>query len=141
MIEHQPALYVANAPKVRRGVNEEPKPSTSELKGVHHTRCPFGYVGWGRVWEVTTGRNLPRQCAETILLFLFSCAVIASAASTDQQPIAILISEIDGVVYKSSFIRADIEKTPPWRQDEEENPPLSPVKAMRAAQRTIESII
>jgi len=30
-------------------VNEEPKPSTSELKGVHHTNSPFGYVGWGRV--------------------------------------------------------------------------------------------
>ncbi len=50
---------------VMRDVNEEPKPLTCELKGVHHTNCPFGYVGWGRVREVTTGRNLPRQCVAT----------------------------------------------------------------------------
>jgi len=50
---------------VMRDVNEEAQPSTNELKGVHHTNCPFGYVGWGRVREVTTGRNLPRQCVAT----------------------------------------------------------------------------
>jgi hypothetical protein len=78
---------------------------------------------------------------KTTVLILFAWVGIAGAAPTNEQPLAILLSEIEGVVYRSSFTRTVIEKTPSWQHHKEENPPLSPVKAMRAAHRMLESII